>query len=541
MPWLSLTLQVDAAAAEALSDALLQVGAHSVSFEGIEAPHWRLNALVDVHADAGAMIAEAAVIAKLPRAPHFLAARIDDEDWVRRSQAQFAPVTIGERLWVGPSWHEPPASVQATVRLDPGLAFGTGSHPSTRLVLSFLERHVRNGERVLDYGCGSGILAIAAAKLGAGHVDAVDVDAEAVQTTLDNARANHVTLRAAAPEVLEPAVYDLVVSNILAQPLIVLMHGADSPRAPSCGPHRARRPDCAVGNPRRPGGGSGCCLFPVFRGAHCAKRRRLGAHRRGAPVSLITRCRVCATAFRVQRAQLEARGGHVRCGKCGTVLDGVAGLVEEGVERFRVEPSPQLGLFDPSRHAYAGAPRADGQHASEDVPLPEFLMEPVSSSRSLLLWGLLALLAATALACQAIHRYRTEIAVVFPSARPSLAWTCRFLLCEIPLPRRPELMSIESSDLQADNRSETLIVLNAVLHNRAPFPQEYPSLELTLTDDVDRAVLRRVLAPVDYLEPARFALIRHGLAPGADAALRVSLDASRSRATGYRLYLFFPQ
>jgi hypothetical protein len=102
-------------------------------------------------------------------------------------------------------------------------------------------------------------------------------------------------------------------------------------------------------------------------------------------------------------------------------------------------------------------------------------------------------------------------------------------------------MSIESSDLQADNRSETVIVLNAVLHNRAPFSQEYPSLELTLTDDADRPVLRRVLAPADYLEPARYALIRQGLAPGADAALRVSLDASRSRATGYRLYLFFPQ
>jgi hypothetical protein len=159
----------------------------------------------------------------------------------------------------------------------------------------------------------------------------------------------------------------------------------------------------------------------------------------------------------------------------------------------------------------------------------------------MLLWGLLALAAATALASQAIYRYRTEMAVLFPDARPSLAWTCRLLQCEIPLPRRPELMSIESSDLQADTRSESVIVLNAVLHNRAPFPQEYPSLELTLTDDADRPVLRRVLAPADYLEPARFSVVRQGLAPGVDAALRVSLDTSRSRATGYRLYLFFPQ
>ena len=115
-----------------------------------------------------------------------------------------------------------PPRTAAVVRLDPGLAFGTGSHPSTRLALRFLEQHVRGGERVLDYGCGSGVLAIAAAKLGAAQVDAVDVDAEAVQTAAANARTNDVTVRVAAPDALAPALYDLVVSNILAQPLILL-------------------------------------------------------------------------------------------------------------------------------------------------------------------------------------------------------------------------------------------------------------------------------------------------------------------------------
>jgi ribosomal protein L11 methyltransferase len=222
MPWLSLTLQVDAAMAEALSDALLEAGAHSVSFDQVEAPEWRLSALVGIQADARAIVAKAAAIAQLPATPEFLAAPVGDQDWVRRSQAQFAPITIGGRLWVGPTWREPPPHVRAAVRLDPGLAFGTGSHPSTHLVLSFLARQVRGGERVLDYGCGSGILAIAAAKLGAAHVDAVDIDAVAVQTAADNARANQVALRAVAPEALEPALYDLVVSNILAQPLILL-------------------------------------------------------------------------------------------------------------------------------------------------------------------------------------------------------------------------------------------------------------------------------------------------------------------------------
>lgn len=222
MPCLSLMLEIDAAAAEVLSDALLEAGAHSVSLDDIEAARCRVSALVGLDADADALVARAAAIAQLRATPGFRVARVEDEDWVRRSQAQFAPVEIGERLWVGPSWKEPPPRTEAVVRLDPGLAFGTGSHPSTRLALRFLEKHIRGGERVLDYGCGSGILAIAAAKLGAAQVDAVDVDAQAVRTAAANARANKVAVRAAAPEELAPALYDLVVSNILAQPLIVL-------------------------------------------------------------------------------------------------------------------------------------------------------------------------------------------------------------------------------------------------------------------------------------------------------------------------------
>jgi len=222
MAFLSLMLDVDAKAAEALSDALLDAGAYSVSLDDVEAARCRVSALLALRADAGALLARAAAKAGLAAAPDFKVSRIDDEDWVRRSQAQFAPVRIGERLWVGPSWKAPPPRMDAVVRLDPGLAFGTGSHPSTRLALRFLEQHVQGGERVLDYGCGSGVLAIAAAKLGAAHVDAVDVDAEAVQTAAANARANDVTVRVAGPDAFAPVLYDLVVSNILAQPLILL-------------------------------------------------------------------------------------------------------------------------------------------------------------------------------------------------------------------------------------------------------------------------------------------------------------------------------
>jgi ribosomal protein L11 methyltransferase len=221
MPWLALTLEVDAVAAEAMSEALLEAGAHSVCVDNLDRPRQTLNALLSIDEDAARLVGRAATTLGLARAPAFLVSKLADEDWVRKTQAQFAPIKIGARLWVGPSWHQPPLG-RAAVRIDPGLAFGTGAHPTTKLVLSFLEKTIQGGERVLDYGCGSGILAIAAAKLGAARVDGVDVDPQAVETAAANARANGVDLRAALPEALAAAVYDIVVSNILAQPLITL-------------------------------------------------------------------------------------------------------------------------------------------------------------------------------------------------------------------------------------------------------------------------------------------------------------------------------
>jgi len=250
-------------------------------------------------------------------------------------------------------------------------------------------------------------------------------------------------------------------------------------------------------------------------------------------MSLVTRCQVCATAFRVQRAQLAARGGKVRCGKCGAVFDGVAGLVDESVPGLRLEPSPQLGLFDPAR--------GRAVTLEDDADLPAFLVDEVPDRRSTFLWAIAAVIAAAALAGQVVYRYRAELGVLSPGMRASLEAACRLVGCRVPLPRRPELMGIDSSDLQADPRAESRIVLNALLRNRAPFPQEYPSLELTLTDDADKAVLRRVLAPGDYLDKPRAALAPDGIAAGGEAALHVNLDTGSVRATGYRLYLFYPQ
>lgn len=150
-------------------------------------------------------------------------AEVADLDWVRITQSQFAPVPITSTFWVVPSWHEPPAEATQVIRLDPGLAFGTGTHPTTRMCLRWLAQRPPGADlsRVLDYGCGSGILAIGAALMGAQAIDAVDIDPAAVQSTHDNARTNGVTLRAALPDGAQGA-YSTVLANILATPLKLL-------------------------------------------------------------------------------------------------------------------------------------------------------------------------------------------------------------------------------------------------------------------------------------------------------------------------------
>jgi ribosomal protein L11 methyltransferase len=149
-------------------------------------------------------------------------AELQDQDWVRLTQSQFAPVEITPEFWIVPSWHEAPAQATQVIRLDPGLAFGTGTHPTTRMCLRWIAtRGALAGQRVLDYGCGSGILAIGAAKYGASEIDAVDIDEAAVSSTRLNAEANGVTLHTGLPEAAQGQ-YGTVLANILATPLKVL-------------------------------------------------------------------------------------------------------------------------------------------------------------------------------------------------------------------------------------------------------------------------------------------------------------------------------
>jgi len=226
---------------EAVSEALDALGALSVSIEdadaqtdaevalfgepGLPAPKegWQRSRLTALFSDA----LEATQAGQTLQAQDFFDGctvlgtnAVPDQDWVRLTQSQFVPVDITPTFWIVPTWHEPPESAKTVIRLDPGLAFGTGTHPTTRMCLRWIAEHAMV-ERVLDYGCGSGILAIAASKFGATQVMAVDIDPEAVESTELNAAANDVHLLAGGPECAQGS-YGIVLANILASPLKVL-------------------------------------------------------------------------------------------------------------------------------------------------------------------------------------------------------------------------------------------------------------------------------------------------------------------------------
>jgi ribosomal protein L11 methyltransferase len=237
-----LVLRVSEARVEAVSDALAdELGALAVTVEdaaadsdgehaifgepGLPTPRaaWAqstVRALFDD--DAQATAAATLLLAQDGAAVQVEALQpVPDADWVRLTQSQFTPVEITPTFWIVPSWHEAPAAAERVIRLDPGLAFGTGTHPTTRMCLRWIARHAQPWPRVLDYGCGSGILAIGAALHGAGQIDAVDIDPAAVEATRANAQANGVALNAALPQAAQGR-YALVLANILAKPLTLL-------------------------------------------------------------------------------------------------------------------------------------------------------------------------------------------------------------------------------------------------------------------------------------------------------------------------------
>ena len=242
MSYIALRFDTEAGDAEEWSDALLEAGAQSIDVAdpnagsagelpvydepGVEHACWpvsRITALF-ARADDIAKVVASLCAAGRPLPPHEIS-EVADQDWVRATQAQFGPIRIAERMWIVPSWCDPVDATAINLALDPGLAFGTGSHPTTRLCLRWLVRELTGGESVLDYGCGSGILAIAACRLGAARVVGTDIDPQAIEASEANARRNRVTAKFTSPDRLAAdasAQFEIVVANILANPLRML-------------------------------------------------------------------------------------------------------------------------------------------------------------------------------------------------------------------------------------------------------------------------------------------------------------------------------
>ena len=251
MPWTALIVETTAKYAEALSDSLIEFGALSADihdaaigtkseqplFEDFNSPPpkiWptvEITALFDMAVNVPTILQTVAKAIQLPYLPTYRLKHVEEEDWVRLTQAQFDPIHISGRLWVVPSWHQEPDPKAINLILDPGLAFGTGSHPTTQLCLGWLNENLRGGEDIIDYGCGSGILGIAALKLGAGQVLGIDIDPRAVESSRDNAKRNqcdrkkarfYTTNFMASSDQKYSAWADIVIANILANPLIML-------------------------------------------------------------------------------------------------------------------------------------------------------------------------------------------------------------------------------------------------------------------------------------------------------------------------------
>jgi ribosomal protein L11 methyltransferase len=257
MSWNEIVIEVARNHAESLSDALMDAGALSVSVEdadeGTEAEqplfgepgmepaeaaweHSRVVALAVTDADHAAIVADAAAAIGLAAVPSYSLRTVEEQDWVRLTQSQFDPIHIGKNIWVVPSWHDAPDPNGLVLELDPGLAFGTGSHPTTRLCMEWLEVHPPQGLTVLDYGCGSGILAMVAKKLGAAQVLGVDIDPQAIESAHYNSERNHCDIAYYLPEEFgdsaQPKVFDLVVANILSSPLKLMAPMLSSKVAP---------------------------------------------------------------------------------------------------------------------------------------------------------------------------------------------------------------------------------------------------------------------------------------------------------------------
>ncbi|WP_373020421.1 50S ribosomal protein L11 methyltransferase [Thiomicrorhabdus sp.] len=233
MAWIQINTVVKEELAEPLSDAFMEVGACSVTFEDAKdqpifepdigtTPIWantKVVGLFDAETDSQAVIDTLVQLLPAVPAEQYKTEQLEDKDWIRAWMDQFQPMRFGERLWIVPSWLKPPQPEAANLMLDPGMAFGTGTHPTTALCLTWLDQHAPKDLTVIDYGCGSGILALAADKLGARSVSGTDIDPQAILASEQNAERNQADIDFALAKDFDSQPVDLLIANILAGPL----------------------------------------------------------------------------------------------------------------------------------------------------------------------------------------------------------------------------------------------------------------------------------------------------------------------------------
>lgn len=233
MAWIQINTTVKEALAERLSDALMETGACSVTFEDAKdqpifepelgtTPIWaatKVIGLFDAETNSRSVIEQLALLVPEIASDAYKVEQLEDKDWIRAWMDQFQPMKFGERLWIVPSWREPPEPDAINLLLDPGMAFGTGTHPTTALCLTWLDRHPPEGLKVIDYGCGSGILALAASKLGADSVAGTDIDPQAILASQQNIERNQAEIEFALVKDFDSKPVDLLIANILAGPL----------------------------------------------------------------------------------------------------------------------------------------------------------------------------------------------------------------------------------------------------------------------------------------------------------------------------------
>ncbi len=270
-------------------------------------------------------------------------------------------------------------------------------------------------------------------------------------------------------------------------------------------------------------------------------------------MSAITQCPTCNTRFKASQTQLVAHNGMVRCGRCQAVFNAVEHLNDD-------EPSPQLNLpiapeepqqVPPATHEkfdFSHSGSAHTTEAAEPITLAQQITlaeEPLKTTikpngqKHRWPWAVGCLLLLIVLLAQAAYFFRVELAANLPGIKTALTSYCRLLQCTVPLPQKADLMSIEFSDLEADPALASVITLNALLRNRAPYTQTYPNLELTLTDMQDKALARRTFRPAEYLKPGEDE--KQGLAANRELSVKLNLDTTDLKPSGYRLLLFYPQ